>query len=75
MPIAGPTPQALMSRTTGQPIMPWLKLELTQMQTTAEQFHPLAKDQNKLVSQQLIPHLGQLPNQRCYCRQLTLQLG
>ena len=34
--------------------------------------HALTEDQN----QQLIPHLGQqLPNQRCYCRQLTLQLG
>jgi len=41
MPTSGPTPQALKSRpTTGQPIMPWLKLELTQMQTTAE--HPTA---------------------------------
>ena len=25
--------------------------------------------------QQLIPHLGQRPNQRCFSRQLTLQLG
>jgi hypothetical protein len=51
MPTAGPTPQALMSRPTGQPIMPWLNLELTRMQTTAEQFQPLAEDQNQFGSQ------------------------